>query len=230
RGAVLFPYTTLFRSVPAGTHALVVTADGYLEGGADGIEVVAGQSTRVDVALDSAPRVAVVGDYQDRITAFLTEHGIPAVATGWEVTEDLSEVDVAVVNDPDTVTHAVFRQHLAAFDAAGVSVVWPAGNSSTSTSGIHLLSQVTGNPGAIVEHGGFNGPPIELHDLADHPVLAGLDEDPVTILNAGGEAPWFEDPRGIVLARVGSEGESRGPGIAYDVRTPDSVHLLLSGL
>ncbi len=216
--------------VPAGTHALVVTADGYLEGGADGIEVVAGQSTRVDVALDSAPRVAVVGDYQDRITAFLTEHGIPAVATGWEVTEDLSEVDVAVVNDPDTVTHAVFRQHLAAFDAAGVSVVWPAGNSSTSTSGIHLLSQVTGNPGAIVEHGGFNGPPIELHGLADHPVLAGLDEDPVTILNAGGEAPWFEDPRGIVLARVGSEGESRGPGIAYDVRTPDSVHLLLSGL
>lgn len=216
--------------VPTGTHSIEVVAEGYGPGLADDIEVTTGATTQVEVELDRTPRVVVVGDYINRLTTLLNEHGIPTVATGWEVTADLSEVDVAIVNHPANVTPGVFAQHLAAFDEAGVSVIWPGGNTASSSRGIHLLSDHTGNPEAIVPQGGLNQPPIDLSGFVDHPILRGVGPDPVTLLNGGGEAPWFEGPKGYVLAQVGIEGTVGGPGIAYDVRTADSVHVLLSGL
>src|SRR5690606_652125 len=86
------------------------------------------------------------------------------------------------------------------------------------------------NPADVVRHGGFNSPPKELTGLADHPITAGLGDEPVIYLNSNSDAPYFADYQGIVLGTVGMGGVPAGAGIAYDVRTPDSVHVLLSGL
>src|SRR5699024_4749007 len=137
---------------------------------------------------------------------------------------------VVVLNNPPTIPDQQWLEHLAAFDAAGVSVVFPASNSATSTRGVHELADLTGNPADVVRHGGFSSAPKQLTQIVEHPITAGLGEEPVIYLNAGSDAPWFDGYQGVTLATVGTDGVAAGPGVAYDVRTPDSVHVLLSGL
>ena len=213
-----------------GTYTVAVTAEGYLPAEVPDVEVSAGSVTDVDVELVASPAVAVVGDYSSRLTDLLTAAQVRATAVGWEVLDDLDAYDVVVLNNPPSVPDQQWLDNFAALDAAGVSVVFPAANGSTSTRGIHKLSDVTGNPSAVVRHGGFRSSAKELTEIVEHPITAGLGEEPVIYLNAGSDAPWFEGYQGVTLATVGMDGVAAGPGVAYDVRTPDSVHVLLSGL
>jgi outer membrane protein assembly factor BamB len=218
--------------IPGGTYDVEVEADGYLPTVIEDVEVVDGEVATLDVTLASAPNVAVVGDRNDEITDFLLEHSIPAEPTGWEVTEDLSDVDVAILHNPPNITDRdEFLAHLDAFDEAQVSVVFPADGWSTRTRGIDLLVRHTGNPPDFGRLGGFSGDEIFLHDVADHPIFAGIDTDPVQLLTAASEAAYFPEYDGIALADV-AEGDDdpAGIGVAYDPRTDDSVHVLLSGL
>ncbi|WP_256837637.1 carboxypeptidase regulatory-like domain-containing protein [Ornithinimicrobium faecis] len=223
--------TYLIADLAVGTYAVSASADGYTAATVEDVAVTAGTVTQVDLTLQAAPRVAVVGDYDQRMTDFLTAAQIPATATEWEVMDQLGDYDVVILNHPDAIADQQWLENLAAFDEAGVSVIFPAANSPVNTRGIHELSDLTGNPASVERFGGFSSdPPIELTDIADHPITAGLGEEPVIYLNAGADAPYFVDYQGVALGTVGTEGTQVGTGIAYDVRTPDSVHVLLSGL
>jgi len=220
----------LISDLEVGNYAVTASADGFIADTVADVAVTAGTVTEVDFSLVSAPNVAVVGDYSDRLTDFLTAAQIPATSLGWEVMGDLASYDVVILNDPASIPDQQWLDNLAAFDEAGVSVIFPAANSATSTSAIYELSDLTGNPADVERHGGFNSAPKELTGVADHPITAGLGEEPVIYLNADSDAPYLVDYQGVTLATVGMEGTPAGPGIAYDVRTPDSVHVLLSGL
>ena len=220
----------LLADLAVGSYEVTASADGYLATTVADVEVTAGTVTELDLTLDAAPNVAVVGDYSNRMTDFLTEAQIPATATGWEVMDQLEDYDVVILNNPADIDDQQWLDNLAAFDDAGVSVVFPAANSAVTTRGIHELSDRTGNPASVERFGGFSGPPIELTEVADHPITAGIGEEPVIYLNAGSDAPYFVDYQGVPLASVGADGTAAGTGIAYDVRTPQSVHVLLSGL
>src|SRR5690606_39524919 len=77
---------------------------------------------------------------------------------------------------------------------------------------------------------GTGGPAFFLENLADHPIFEGI-EDPVQILVEGTDAAAFPSYSGVTLAEVARAGEEpSGIGVAYNPRTPDSVHLLLTGL
>ncbi len=218
-------------AVPGGTYDVSFEADGYLPTTIEDVEVVEGEVTTLDIGLESAPTVAVVGDRFGQITDFLNDRSIPAFEAGWEITADLDAVDVVVLHHPSSVDQETFLAHLDAFDDAAVSVIFPSDGWSFRTRGIHLLSDHTGDPADIGRIGGFRGPEIFLHDLADHPIFAGIDDDPVQILTAASEAGYFIDYSGVPLAQVAEEGaDPAGVGVAFNPRTADSVHLLLSGL
>ncbi len=213
-----------------GTYTVEVTADGYLPLTRDDVEVADGETTTLDLELESAPSVVVLGDRQGILTGFLNDRSIPTTEADWSVTEDLADVDVAIVQDPSDIPPEEFRQRLAAFDDAGVSLIWPATNFSSYSNGIHLLSEYTGVPETINRMGGFNGEQIELHDLADHPIFAGIDSDPVWVFNAEAEGPWFGGYSGIPLAQVAEAGsDPAGVGLSYEPRTTESVDLFMSG-
>ncbi len=223
--------------VPGGTYDVTFDADGYLPLVLEDVEVVEGEVTTLDAQLESAPTVAIVGDRtigadEGVLADFLIERSIPAFNVGWEITDELDDVDVVVLHNPDNITdQAEFLAHLDAFDEAGVSVVFPADGWASRTRGIDLLVRHTGNPSDYGRLGGFSGPEIYLHDLADHPVFAGIDDDPAQLLTAASEAAYFTEYDGVHLADVAEVGEDpAGIGVAYEPRTTDSVHLLLSGL
>jgi outer membrane protein assembly factor BamB len=221
----------LIEGVHTGTYQLEIAADGYQPRVIEGVAVTAGELTSVDVALIRAPGVVVVGDRNGQITAFLEQSSIPAQEAGWEVLDALDGVEVVVLQNPPALSREEFLAALAAFDQAGVSVIFPADGWNTRTRGFDMLVEFTGSPSDYDRLGGFNGPPIFLHNLADHPLFDGIDGDPVQLLNGSSEAAVFPDYAGVVLAEVAEAGEApAGIGVAYNPRTPDSVHLLLTGL
>jgi protocatechuate 3,4-dioxygenase beta subunit len=187
--------------------------------------------TTVDAQLARAPSVVVVGDRNSQLTTFLEERSIPAEEAGWEVIEDLDGVSVVVLQNPPALSRDDFLTALAAFDEAGVSVIFPADGWNTRTRAFDMLVEHTGSPSDYGRLGGVSGPEIFLHNLVDHPVFDGVEGDPVQLMNAASEAAFFPDYTGVRLADVALAGqEPAGIGIAYDARTPDSVHLLLTGL
>ena len=221
----------LIEDVPGGLYQLELAAEGYEPLVVEQVDVVNGEVTTVDVALTRAPAVVVVGDRDQQIVDFLASHSIPAESAGWDVVDQLDQVEVVILHNPPDLGQAEFLSALEAFDAAGVSVIFPADGWSTRTRGLHLLVQHTGNPSDYERIGGFNGPEILLHEVVDHPLFDGIDSDPVRLLTGSSEAAAFPDYAGIPLAQVGEAGaDPAGIGIAYDARTPDSVHLLLTGL
>jgi outer membrane protein assembly factor BamB len=236
-GAGLPPVTTggdggyVIEDVPGGSYDLEVSADGYESATVAGVDVVDGAVTTVDVSLARAPGVVVVGDRLNQISNFLESHSIPVEQAGWEVVDHLDGVEVVILHNPPNIGQEQFLHALAAFDEAGVSVIFPADGWNTRTRGVDLLVNHTGDPSSYGRLGGIGGGPIFLHDVVAHPLFEGVTSDPVQILNAASEAAFFPDYSGIVLAEV-AEGDAdpAGIGVAYDVRTPSSVHVLLSGL
>src|SRR5699024_6631350 len=62
----------LLADLAVGSYAVTASAEGYTSATVEGVEVTAGTVTEQDLALQAAPRVAVVGDYDQRMTDFLT--------------------------------------------------------------------------------------------------------------------------------------------------------------
>jgi outer membrane protein assembly factor BamB/subtilisin family serine protease len=221
----------VIEDVPGGTYDVEVSADGYEPRTVAGVEVVDGDVTTLDVTLARAPGVVVVGDRLNQISDFLESRSIPAEQAGWEIVDDLDGVEVVILHNPPSIGQEEFLAALAAFDDAGVSVIFPADGWNTRTRGFDLLVNHTGNPPSYGRLGGISGPEIYLHNLVDHPLFAGIDGDSVQLLTASSEAAFFPGYAGIRLADVALvDQEPAGIGIAYDVRTPRSVHVLLSGL
>jgi outer membrane protein assembly factor BamB/subtilisin family serine protease len=218
--------------VSSGEYRVEFSAEGYEPLAIDAVAVTNGEVTTLDAKLTRAPGVVVVGDRNGQVTAFLEQHSIPAEQTpGWEVLDALDGVEVVVLQNPPDIGRAEFLAALAAFDEAGVSVIFPADGWNTRTRGLDLLSRHTGNPASYSRLGGVGGPEIFLHNLADHPLFEGVGGSPVRLLTAGSEAGVFPAYTGIRLADAGAgTAAPAGIGMAYDARTPDSVHLLLSGL
>jgi outer membrane protein assembly factor BamB/subtilisin family serine protease len=236
-GTGLPPVTTgadgryVVEDVPAGVYDVEFAASGYEPLVVSDVVAANGVVTTQDAQLARAPAVVVVGDRNSEITTFLEDRSIPAEQAGWEVTESLEGVSVVILHNPPDPGRDAFLAALDAFDEAGVSVIFLADGWSTRTRGVDLLSRYTGSPSGYGRLGGISGPPIFLHNLADHPLFDGVDGDPVQLLNPSSEAAYFPDYNGIALADVAAgSADPAGIGIAYDVRTPTSVHLLLTGL
>lgn len=216
--------------VPGGTYSIEVAADGFLNRTVDGVVVVNGAVTDLDVTLRASLHVAVVGDYAGTMTAFLNANQVIATATGWEVVDDLDAYDLVIVNDPPDPGEAAFLAALDAFDAAGVSAIFTT-DWTDSGGGIQLLNEHVGDP-AFMDAEFGDGPVNHVPVITDHPIYDGLDASaPIQVLANGTNSAYFDDYSGITVAdyEAGNRGVI-GTGAAFEPRTPTSVRLLLSGL
>src|SRR5690606_12094043 len=150
--------------LPGGVYTVEFTAEAYQSHSVEAVEVVEGQVTTLDAALTPAPAVVVVGDRNGQLTNLLRANGLPAEEAGWEVVDALDAVEVVILNHPPAVDRDTFLAALAAFDAAGVSVIFPAVGFASSTRGVDLLIQHTGDPPAQ-NWIGTGGPAFFLENL-----------------------------------------------------------------
>lgn len=219
-------------NVPGGTYRITVGADGYVTSTVDGVEVVDGQVTSIDVDLLRSLRVAVIGDSRDvidnELTTLLNAHEMIATPTGWEAIDQLAQYDLVVVHNPTDPGETAFLDALDRIDAAGVSAIFIEG-ALTSEGGVRLLRKYLGNP-TTRDFVSNDGDPY--YDALDpsHPLFDGV-SDPAQILVGDEWGGFFTGYTGFKIADFGtSDLGVVGIGAAYEPRTPTSVRLLLSGL
>jgi outer membrane protein assembly factor BamB len=217
-------------AVPGGTYSVEASADGHVTRTIEGVEVVDGAVTNLDVALRASLRAAVIGDYLGRLAGFLNANEVIATSTGWEAIDQLDDYDLVIVNDPTDPGEAAFLAHLDALDAAGVSAIFLT-DWTNSGGGIQLLNEHVGDPATYDREWGpgvVNHVPVAV----DHPLYAGLDASgPIQILTEDTNSAYFADYSGVALS--GYEAGNRGvigTGAAFEPRSASSVRLLLSGL
>jgi outer membrane protein assembly factor BamB len=216
--------------VPGGTYRVQASADRFRSTIVEGVVVVDGAATELDMQLQPSPRVAVIGD-ANGLAAFLVANEVEATATGWEAIASLDAYDVLVVNQPTDPGKTAFLEHLAAIDAAGKSAIFTEGNFSTS-GGARLLRLHTGDPATNAQVGTTAGnrylrPVVEGHPLFDGVTITnGI----VEILAAARRTGYSNNYTGIRLATFGANNADLGIGAAYEARTPTSVRLLLGPL
>ncbi|HEX6131743.1 MAG TPA: carboxypeptidase regulatory-like domain-containing protein [Actinomycetota bacterium] len=224
--------------VPVGDYELVVRKSGY------GLQrlpvtVTADATTTVDVTLSVSRVIAVAGDYQNRLTTFLTENGYAVVPWSFADVQqhapDLGEVGLVILNGTGTQpTAAELDEFLDAAAAAGRSVIFAGqfGNGS-----IRTLRTAYGDPATVTTS--FAQQEITYRPLVEHPIFAGFEVGvPIELMRnpAGGTAnqqyEFFGGYTGTNVARLGApaKGGDLGDGVAFRFTSPTSVHVLLASL
>ena len=215
--------------VPGGTYSVEIGATGFGTRVVENVVVADGAATEIAVELTPALRVAVLGDHNGTITAFLNTNEITATATGWEAIDALGSYDVLILNNPTDPGEAAFKAHLAALDAAGKSAIFIE-YALSSGGGVRLLRNHLGDPAAR-DFVSSDGDPFFEPTVSGHPLFAGLPEGRIQVLAGDEWGAYFTGYSGIELARFGTnELGVLGTGAAYEPRTPTSVRLLLGAL
>lgn len=138
-------------AIPPGTYDFKASAFGFSAQSVTGVVVVEGGTTTVDFDLEQPPAVAVVGDYNNMITAFLSGKGyaVTSYNTMAAVIPDIPKYQTIVVNWPgywEYVYQNVFNDFISATDTYGVGVVWLDQSYSYYQTGGWLLNQYLYTP------------------------------------------------------------------------------------
>jgi subtilisin family serine protease len=184
-----------------------------------------------DAGVAQTASVAVLGDHNGLIGAFLDDQGIPNDAIGWGA--DVSPYATIVVNRPGNPGQAVFLDFLDATDAAGTGVVF-LDTWSTSGNGVWLLWQHVGVPSSRGTGFSSSIPHLFYEVTEAHPVLAGFNVGDQIVFDESGsdkDHAWFggysgDDRQVIAMAGRGDTGVV-GQGIGVHERDTNR-HVLLS--
>ncbi|MGH3346289.1 MAG: carboxypeptidase regulatory-like domain-containing protein, partial [Nocardioides sp.] len=224
--------------IPVGEQRLVVTATGWETARRD-ITVTAGEVTSVDVVLDQAAQVALVGDSAGSVRALLerdgyvvTDHGT-AAADFDALAATVAEYDVLILNRGATSSALpAFGRVVDAAEAQHVSVIFA---SQWGGDAIASLRAHRGDPQSV--EGDFVPTPVAYVPAADHPIFAGFTPgEPVTILDdpeqTGDNQQYsvFDGYSGMVLAGVHGDGGDLGSGVGLRYSSNESVEVLLASM
>lgn len=229
--------TYALSNVPAADYTLRVQAGGY---GVQRIPVnlSAGEAAHVDVTLEPSAVVAVAGDYQNSITAFLTANGYEVRQWSWSDVQnhigELNEVGLVVLNGNGTApTAAELLPFLDAAADAEVSVImagqWGSG-------AILAARNHRGDPTTVTSGFTASGVGITYRPTVEHPIFAGFPVgEPILLMRhptgASQQWQWFSGYSGETIAAVGDENlGDLGGGVGYKFTSPTSVELLLDSL
>lgn len=205
-----------------GEYTVTLRADHFVPATASAT-VVAGQTASVPVSL-TPNDVAVLGDVDGVLTAFLAGAGVAAEEIGWGAPVDRYEVVVVNGGSP---SQAEFEALVAAADAAEVSLIFT-GTWGVDNGGIRLLERYGG--GVVTVGGqGYRDGAVGLVDFdPTHPLFADVPE-PEAILAPDAYWSGLSHYVGPYLANLSVQGRAdAGVAVAYDFRTARSVHLLFS--
>jgi hypothetical protein len=214
-----------FEDLLPGAYSLEVRATGYLPQ-TFAATVVSGETTTVEARLKGND-VAVLGDVDGVLVDFLREHEQAAEERTWaDLPADAARYDVVIVNGGEPSTEQ-FEAAIRAADAAGASVLFT-GTWGVLNGGLRLLAQH--RPAEVAIGGqGYRDGAVTLNGFdGAHPLFAGLTA-PMSPLSPDSHYSWLERYVGPYLARIAVEdGGDLGVSVAYDYRSAEGVHLILS--
>ncbi|MEU6076232.1 carboxypeptidase regulatory-like domain-containing protein [Micromonospora sp. NPDC047074] len=215
--------------VEAGRYSVRVAAAGHLRQVFADVEVTKGASTALALGLRPSPRVAVLGDFENRAKAHLAEWGYQAEDLAWTDVSKVGNYDLVLANlaantgtDPGAAGWAAFED---AVVRADVPVVWL---DQYARGAIKYLTKYDGDPQVRAEDR-LDGP-TQAKVLADHPLTAGFPVgSTVPLVADNAEYTYFTGFSGVTVANLvtGAQGE-RGGTIAYRGRSAGAVDVLLS--
>ena len=212
-----------FDDLLAGDYEISVAMTGYRDLVRE-VTLEEGEEVVEDFGL-SAFDTAVLGDNGNQITDFLMENEFAAEARDWSITEDVYNYDLIVVNTSEGTTEQISTliEKADEFETSLVFVdTWGVAEGS-----IPLLNKATGAP-ERVQHGYDQGS-VYLTPVDDHAVFEGFDsEQPIRVHSERSPYSSFKGYEGIVLSNLTVDEEDLGNSIAYDFRSENHMHLLLS--
>jgi subtilisin family serine protease len=138
-------------TIPPGTYDFKASCYQFKTVTQTSVSVSQGQTTTLDFNLVQPPSVAVVGDYNNIITTFLSQKGysVASYNTIEGVIPDIPKYQTIVVNWPgywENVYENVFDDFVSATDQYGVGVVWLDQSYSYYQTGGWLLNQYLHTP------------------------------------------------------------------------------------
>jgi len=216
---------------PIGVYDIDAWKWGYKPSVTRDAEVFENQTTTVDIQLEPTVKVAILGDFRGEITNLLMRN-ISAHERDWDVTQDIYNYDVVVVNIPTDPGNKTFSALINAADNYQVGLVftntWPG---LWSPYGISLLQRYFSDPKG--SYHAYSEGDVYYEVTKNHPIFEGWSiGEKISLINGGWyDFAWFYRYSGVTIADVGTDRVGLiGCGVAYTLRKNGNVHLLLAGL
>jgi subtilisin family serine protease/outer membrane protein assembly factor BamB len=214
--------TITFSDLLDGMYELSVETNGYFNKTEK--VTVSGEDIVITLALDSI-EVAVLGDWNNKLTSFLNQEGLYAEDRGWDLVQDLERYELVVVNTKKG-TNEQMEALLEKADEYEVSLVFLG---SWADGSIPLYSKVQGYP--ALDQQGYNESSVKMAVLEAHPIFEGIPTDGEGLIVIHGEhSPYatFKEYPGQLLGKIQVNGDDKGAGAAYEFKGMNHMHLLLS--
>src|SRR5690606_27591551 len=170
-----------------------------------------------------AIEIGVSGDYNGELTEFLNRNGHNAEPIDWSVLGSTDDYKLIIVNTNEG-TKMQMLQLIYETDQKGISLLF-LGTWGVKDGAIHLLENALGYP-ELDQHG-YNEGAVTIHGIADHPLFKDLPES-FTIHSEGSPYSTFKNYPGVAVGTLETGEGLKGTGIAYQYRSANSIHLLLS--
>lgn len=209
-----------FNDLLSGDYLLTVEKDGY---SLEEVTVTLGEESVELVILLKAIEIGVLGDYNGELTEFLNRNGHNAEPIDWSVLGSTDDYKLIIVNTNEG-TKMQMLQLIYETDQKGISLLF-LGTWGVKDGAIHLLENALGYP-ELDQHG-YNEGAVTIHGIADHPLFKDLPES-FTIHSEGSPYSTFKNYPGVAVGTLETGEGLKGTGIAYQYRSANSIHLLLS--
>ena len=130
--------------LPVGSYAIEANSPGFARAQSLDIAVTEGGAATADVALDTLPRVAVIGDTDETIVKFLAGNGYLGEQVWFDVAQRISDYQLVIINLAGKAGPDEFTALVEAAEAAGVGMLFTKGYGTGW--GIDMLTENYGDP------------------------------------------------------------------------------------
>jgi subtilisin family serine protease len=216
---------------PIGIYDVQARAWGYLPSIVQDVNVAENETIVVDFALEPAlALVAVLGDYKSQLTHLLLDNDVSADERDWDITDDIGNYDVVVVNRPSDPGGSTFLEFLEAASDSEVNVIFTSSYPTDAPYGISLLRQYLNDP--VVQGYAYGLGDVYYQVRQAHPLFEGWEVgENITIITGGSPVQaFFFCYSGHTIADSGTEYLwMLGDAVALGVYG-ESLHILLASL
>lgn len=213
-----------FDNLLPGAYTLRIEAKGYLP---ETFDLEIDKEDKKFNATINAYEAAILGDVNSSLTTFLNEEKLYAEEKGWDILGNVSKYEVILVNT-NKGTKEQLQQLIAESDEHKVSLVFT-GTWGVNEGSIQNLKEVLGSP--ELDQQGYNEGAVYIKAHNEHPMFAGLEAGKNGMIKIHAEkSPFstFKNYPGIPVANLSVDEESKGESIAYEYRSKEHIHLLMS--
>lgn len=209
-----------FNDLIAGDYHLELVAYGY-QIIQEEITINEGEHHTKDFRL-SDYNIAILGDFKGELIALFDEYDFAAQERDWDIVDDVYNYDVIVVNTSGTVDQ--LAQLIKEADEYETSIVFT--DSWSDGGSIGALEEVLGYN--IRTNQGYNEGAVYINPLEDHSIFEFNEDDLIRVFTEASPYSTFTGYEGRTLAHLVVNDEDQGAMMAYEFRSKNHMHLLLS--